>query len=107
MANDSEGSKEIARCGHRIRHFIPRRQRVRKVLSVPTAVLETHAPYSYDRYWMGRVIWSDLTKTSRTMGRLIWFHVPLRSSPDEEPKEEKEVERLMREKRLALDLIEG
>ncbi|KLO18968.1 UPF0187-domain-containing protein [Schizopora paradoxa] len=70
-------------------------------------VISYRAASGYDRYWMGRVIWSDLAKTSRTMGRLIWFHVPLKSSPNEEPKEEREIGRLMREKRLALDLIEG
>ncbi len=41
------------------------------------------------------------------MGRLIWFHVPLKNTPLDVPKEDKELDKFMREKRLALDLIEG
>ena len=47
------------------------------------------------------------------MGRLIWFHVPLKMSNGAEDKErnakerQEEVEHAMREKRIALDLVEG
>jgi putative membrane protein len=66
----------------------------------------------YDRYWMGRIAWSDIVKNSRTLSRLIWFHVPLRIKPvtanapldldaDEVAKQ------VMAEKRQALNLIEA
>lgn len=81
----------------------------------------------YDRYWQGRSSWSDVIRTSRTLGRLVWFHIPLRyslpnagdvhehvnadegsrSKQREMNAREKEVHRLMAEKRMALDLIEG
>jgi putative membrane protein len=69
----------------------------------------------YDRYWMGRVCWSELIRNSRTMSRLIWFHVPplvsqktaaeIASGKLERSREEQL--RVMEEKRHALDLIEG
>lgn len=63
-------------------------------------------------------------RTSRTFARLAWYHVPLRMGPqtkkddakptddkgkEKEKEEEKarEVHRLMAEKRMALELIEG
>jgi len=61
---------------------------------------------SYDRYWAGRCAWSDLIKLSRTLSRLIWFHVPLKA-PQEESVRENYDELVMREKVVALDLIEG
>lgn len=81
---------------------------------------------SYDRYWQGRTSWSDIMRTSRTCARLIWYHVPLRMGPAPKkddngrpivPLEDKgkaseqervrEVRRLMAEKKMALELIEG
>lgn len=71
--------------------------------------------FSYDRYWMGRTCWSDVMKNARTLGRLVWFHVPLRLTP-KTPEEvttgkllrlHSELEKIMHEKRTALDLIEG
>jgi len=69
----------------------------------------------YDRYWMGRVCWSELIRNSRTMSRLIWFHVPplvsqktaseIASGKLDRSREEQL--RVMEEKRHALDLIEG
>lgn len=62
-------------------------------------------------------------RTSRTFGRLVWYHVPLRMGPP--PKrddcgkplsandvkgkenESREVHRLMAEKKMALELLEG
>ncbi|KAI0821257.1 Bestrophin, RFP-TM, chloride channel-domain-containing protein [Irpex lacteus] len=98
-------------------------------------VISYRASSGYDRYWQGRSSWSDVIRTSRTFARLIWFHVPLSFSPpgsasshsgttnkdagEEEEKEkererererkarEKEVHRIMAEKRMALDLVEG
>ena len=68
-----------------------------------------------------------MIRTSRTCARLIWFHVPLSFSPpqssdphgttkeghteidqdEETAAREKEVRRVMAEKRMALDLVEG
>jgi putative membrane protein len=64
---------------------------------------------------MGRVCWSDLIRNTRTMSRLIWFHVPPLFTP-KTPQEiasgkadrgPEEIAKVMAEKRLALDLIEG
>jgi len=69
----------------------------------------------YDRYWMGRTCWSDIIRDSRTMGRLIWFHVPplLSAKTPEEiqsgtlNRAKQEMMQVMAEKRLALDLVEA
>jgi len=69
----------------------------------------------YDRYWMGRAAWSDIIKNARTMGRLIWIHVPPRLTPKtaEETASGKvirspqELSKAMSEKRMALDLVIG
>ncbi|TFK65187.1 UPF0187-domain-containing protein [Pluteus cervinus] len=78
-------------------------------------VISYRAMSGYDRYWMGRTCWSDVIKNSRTMGRLIWFHVPPRltpKTPEETAKGEinrsrQELYKVMNEKRLALDLVEA
>ncbi|KAH8110414.1 Bestrophin, RFP-TM, chloride channel-domain-containing protein [Phellopilus nigrolimitatus] len=79
-------------------------------------VIAYRASSGYDRYWTGRCCWSDLMKTSRTMSRLIWIHVPLRvrkeseyyyDDDDEDPKFKNDARHVLREKRLALDLLEG
>ncbi|PPQ93138.1 hypothetical protein CVT25_003519 [Psilocybe cyanescens] len=78
-------------------------------------VISYRASSGYDRYWTGRTCWSDVIRTSRTLGRLIWFHVPPRLSP-KTPQEiqsgrlertEQELNKVMAEKRMALDLVEG
>jgi putative membrane protein len=66
----------------------------------------------YDRYWMGRIAWSDIIKNSRTLSRLIWFHVPLRTkaaSPTDatDTNAAETAKQVMAEKRVALDLIEA
>jgi putative membrane protein len=81
-----------------------------------------HRYTRYDRYWTGRTAWSDVIRTSRTLSRLIWFHVPLRLVPEtkdvkkDEDDKETQVEsnktaenakRVMIEKRMALDLVEA
>ena len=71
--------------------------------------------YSYDRYWMGKTAWGDVVRNARTLSRLIWFHVPLRLTPKtaEETASGKvnrpvsELNKIMAEKRMAMDLIEG
>lgn len=78
-------------------------------------VISYRALSGYDRYFTGRTAWADIMKTSRIMGRLIWFHVPPCRTPRTEeerqsgtfkrPKEE--LAKIMAEKRIALDLIEG
>lgn len=69
----------------------------------------------YERYWLGRTCWSDVMRNCRSLGRLIWFHVPLRTSP-KTPEETaagttkrsvRELNKVMAEKRMALDLVEG
>ncbi|KAI0077244.1 UPF0187-domain-containing protein [Panus rudis PR-1116 ss-1] len=83
-------------------------------------VISYRAISGYDRYWQGRSASSDIMRSSRTFGRLIWFHVPLRpmiSTPDTDPgktdkgkdqdKEIHELRHVMAEKYLALDLVEA
>ncbi|KAG6855761.1 hypothetical protein H0H87_011190 [Tephrocybe sp. NHM501043] len=78
-------------------------------------VISYRASSGYDRYWLGRTCWSDVIRTSRTMGRLVWFHVPPRLTPKTQVEVEsgtversaKEMMKVMNEKRMALDLVEG
>ncbi|KAF4616911.1 hypothetical protein D9613_008399 [Agrocybe pediades] len=75
-------------------------------------VISYRASTGYDRYWTGRTCWSDIMRNSRTLGRLVWFHVPLRTGPKaaDPPNEVQDLEvkrKVMNEKVLALDLIEG
>lgn len=64
---------------------------------------------------MGRTSWSDMVRNARGISRIIWFHVPPRVSPrtpDEiaqgvSKRSEEEMLKVMAEKRMALDLIEG
>jgi putative membrane protein len=60
----------------------------------------------YDRYWMGRSCWSDVIRDSRALGRVIWFHVPPYMEADRSGSKE-EMAKMMKEKRMALDLVEG
>ncbi|KAK7029857.1 Bestrophin, RFP-TM, chloride channel-domain-containing protein [Favolaschia claudopus] len=76
-------------------------------------VISYRAMSGYDRYWMGRAAWSDVMKNSRTIGRLIWYHVPPRLTPKtaEETtsgqviRTQQELNKVMAEKRMALDLV--
>ncbi|KAJ7157849.1 Bestrophin, RFP-TM, chloride channel-domain-containing protein [Mycena crocata] len=78
-------------------------------------VISYRAMSGYDRYWMGRAAWSDVIKNSRTMGRLIWYHVPPRltvKTAEETIKGQvmrspQELSKAMAEKRMALDLVLG
>jgi ion channel-forming bestrophin family protein len=78
-------------------------------------VISYRAMSGYDRYWMGRAAWSDVIKNARTMGRLIWYHVPPRLTPKtaEETisgkviRSQQELSKAMSEKRMALDLVLG
>ncbi|THU84170.1 UPF0187-domain-containing protein [Dendrothele bispora CBS 962.96] len=78
-------------------------------------VISYRAMSGYDRYWMGRTTWSDVIRNSRTIGRLVWFHVPPRLTPKTKEEEASgqmmrstaELVKVMAEKRMALDLIEG
>ena len=71
--------------------------------------------FSHDRYWAGRSAWADLIKNARTLDRLIWFHVPTRLTPKTQEEIDsgklqrnlEEIEIVMKEKRIALDLVEG
>ncbi|CAK5262402.1 unnamed protein product [Mycena citricolor] len=72
-------------------------------------VISYRAGSGYDRYWMGRTAWTDIIRNSRTMGRLIWYHVPPRLSPSDAPHQTspQESAKVMAEKRMALDLVEA
>lgn len=72
-------------------------------------VLSYRVSSGYDRYWLGRSYWSDIVRDTRTLSRLIWFHIPLSlsSKKDEETTPEVAIERVMREKKMALDLVIG
>lgn len=74
-------------------------------------VISYRASSGYDRYWQGRTLWSDMIKNARTIGRLIWLHVPnlaSKSSNGLSAEElEKEAEQVVAEKRIALGLVEG
>ncbi|GLB38067.1 putative UPF0187-domain-containing protein [Lyophyllum shimeji] len=78
-------------------------------------VISYRASSGYDRYWLGRTCWSDIMRNARTMGRLIWFHVPPRLSPKTPvesasgniERSSQEMLKVMAEKRVALDLVEG
>ncbi|EDR01137.1 uncharacterized protein LACBIDRAFT_312458 [Laccaria bicolor S238N-H82] len=78
-------------------------------------VISYRAMSGYERYWLGRTYWSDVIRNARTLGRLIWFHVPPRLTP-KTPEETQsgeckrsiqEMNKVMAEKRMALDLIDG
>ncbi|KAJ6496406.1 UPF0187-domain-containing protein [Mycena sanguinolenta] len=71
-------------------------------------VISYRAMSGYDRYWMGRTAWTDVIRNSRTMGRLIWYHVPPRLTPGANPnRSTQEMAKVMAEKSMALDLIEA
>jgi hypothetical protein len=79
-------------------------------------VISYRASCGYDEYWMGRTAWSDVVKNTQTLTRLIWFHVPLCltrttaeeiASPIAPLRSKGEMETVMKEKRMALDLLEG
>ncbi|CAL1711817.1 unnamed protein product [Somion occarium] len=81
-------------------------------------VISYRASSGYERYWQGRSYWSDVMRTSRTFGRLIWFHVPLRAFNEDgsdasddphgkKPEKARQVRRIMAEKRMALHLVEA
>jgi hypothetical protein len=77
-------------------------------------IISYRASGAYERYWLGRTYWAELVRTTRTMSRLVWFHVPPRLTP-RKPEEEvgcinrpaKEMMQVMEEKMMALDLLEG
>ncbi|ETW74596.1 hypothetical protein HETIRDRAFT_482364 [Heterobasidion irregulare TC 32-1] len=79
-------------------------------------VISYRASSGYDRYWTGRTAWSDVMRTTRTLTRLIWFHVPLRLTPkttdeigsgDMAARSAAEVRKVMKEKNMAIDLVNG
>jgi predicted membrane chloride channel (bestrophin family) len=69
----------------------------------------------YDRYWMGKTAWGDVIRNTRSLGRLIWFHVPLlltAKTADElttgkVQRPVAELKKVMAEKNMALDMVEG
>lgn len=72
-------------------------------------VLSYRASSGYNLYWSGRSYWSDIIRDTRTLGRLIWFHIPLRFLPlnDGGKSSPEIIETVMYEKHVALDLLIG
>ncbi|KAJ7764217.1 hypothetical protein B0H16DRAFT_1454759 [Mycena metata] len=82
------------------------------VFEVDVWTRQRGASCRYDRYWMGRTAWTDIIRNARTMGRLIWYHIPLRLTPaapgtGTDPRTPHELGKVMAEKRMALDLVEA
>lgn len=100
----------FCRSRDRFRHIVSRNERVRLFFLLPRISSSKQIQIvSYDRYWMGRSAWTDVIRNARTMGRLIWYHVPLRlttlgTNTDRNPQE---MAKVMAEKRMALDLVEA
>lgn len=46
-------------------------------------------------------------RNARTLARLIWFHVPARLAPGTDPAPERDIRQVMREKRMAIKMIEA
>jgi hypothetical protein len=55
---------------------------------------------------MGRTCWADVTQNSRAVARLIWYQVPPYLTVERNGGEE-EMMMAMKEKRLALHMVEG
>ncbi|KAJ7436339.1 hypothetical protein FB451DRAFT_1307522 [Mycena latifolia] len=70
-------------------------------------VISYRAISGYDRYWLGRTAWSDVIRNARTMGRLIWYHVPPHLTAGRIQRPPQELAKVMAEKRMALDLVEA
>ncbi|KAF8147961.1 Bestrophin, RFP-TM, chloride channel-domain-containing protein [Mycena galopus ATCC 62051] len=75
-------------------------------------VISYRAMSGHDGYWMGRTAWTDVIRNARIMGRLIWYHVPIRLTPlvpgtPKDTQSTQEMAKLMAEKYMALDLIEA
>ncbi|KAF9066766.1 Bestrophin, RFP-TM, chloride channel-domain-containing protein, partial [Rhodocollybia butyracea] len=80
-------------------------------------VISYRAASGYDRYWMGRMAWSDVMKISHIMARLIWYHIPpcktprtaeeRMAGPGEWKRPEQELLQVMTEKVMALQLLEA
>ncbi|KAH8828357.1 Bestrophin, RFP-TM, chloride channel-domain-containing protein [Flagelloscypha sp. PMI_526] len=78
-------------------------------------VISYRAISGYERYWMGRSVWTEIIKNARSTSRLIHIHVPARLTPKTEEeirtgevrRSTGELVKAMGEKRLALDLIAG
>lgn len=69
-------------------------------------VISYRAMTGYDRYWMGRSSWADIIRNARAMGRIIWYHVPPYLTVERSGGKE-EMILVMKEKRMALDLVEA
>ncbi len=77
-------------------------------------MISYRASSGYDRYYQGRTAWSDIARTSRAFSRLIWIHIPLKIAAAQIDATGKHADtevsvarRVMAEKRVALDLVEG
>ncbi|KAH8831446.1 Bestrophin, RFP-TM, chloride channel-domain-containing protein [Flagelloscypha sp. PMI_526] len=78
-------------------------------------VISYRAVSGYERYWNGRSAWMEIIATSRSLGRIIWIHVPARLTPKTEEeirsgevkRSRTEIVQAMAEKKMALDLLKG
>lgn len=108
----------------RLRYILSSCQRVCDVVK-PFGGCRIFIQHSYDRYWMGRSTWGDVIRNwyvrngsvrleqifmlinSRTLARLVWFHIPLRLQASKEGVTKEDAERVLEEKKVFIDLIEG
>ncbi|KAH8831303.1 UPF0187-domain-containing protein [Flagelloscypha sp. PMI_526] len=103
-----------------VNHFTPVHVSIPNILLTVLGVvigfvISYRASSGYDRYWMGRSAWAEIIKTSRTMTRLIHFHVPSRLTPKtaeeiqtgEVRRTRDEKVKAMKEKKMAMDLVEA
>lgn len=61
----------------------------------------------YVRYGTVRLVEIFTLINSRTLARLVWFHVPLRFQASKAGVTKEDAERILEEKKIFLDLIEG
>ncbi|KAF8266251.1 Bestrophin, RFP-TM, chloride channel-domain-containing protein [Lactarius quietus] len=69
-------------------------------------VISYRTTSSFERYNEGRKYWSQIIYASRTLARLIWFHVPDQMDMGEMPEKERKA-RVLVEKKTVLNLIDA
>jgi predicted membrane chloride channel (bestrophin family) len=72
-------------------------------------VISYRTTSSFERYNEGRRFWSAIILGSRTMARIVWFHVPdiMPDVPGETESEEERKARVLLEKKTVINLIEA
>lgn len=70
-------------------------------------VISYRTTSSFERYNEGRKYWSQIVYASRTLARLIWFHVPETMDMNCEMTEKERKARVLIEKKTVLNLIDA